>query len=29
MIKPPDIEGYNWEIIVAAAGGDAPTVAGF
>jgi ankyrin repeat protein len=26
MIKPPDIEDDNWEIIVAAAGGDVPTV---
>jgi ankyrin repeat protein len=26
MNKPPDIEDDNWEIIVAAAGGDAPTV---
>ena len=26
MIKPLDIEDDNWEIIVAAAGGDAPTV---
>jgi ankyrin repeat protein len=26
MIKPPDIEGANWEIIVAAATGDAPTL---
>jgi hypothetical protein len=26
MIKPPDIEDDNWEIIVAAAAGDAPTL---
>jgi hypothetical protein len=26
MIKPPDIEDDNWEILVAAAGGDASAV---
>ena len=26
MIKPPDIEDDNWETIVAAAAGDAPTL---
>ena len=26
MIKPPDIEDDNWEMIIAAAAGDAPTL---